>query len=125
MRAEKVNDTFDETWAPSFAAGDPEKEQVTMGGTASTVESRRESSPRHRITLVCFNTPFEIASELESLSTIMEISDIVHHPHILWELITFHLSSFLDEEIYKLSECFGTEQRVRALCFVKLCLGDP
>lgn len=77
------------------------------------LSSSRDSHPRHRVTLVCFDAPVEIVAELEALSATLSITDILEHPWMLWELIAYHLSTFIDEEVINLSKCFTTERRVR------------
>lgn len=80
-------------------------------GLESNVDSSSQRSPQ-RVTLICFDAPIEIAAELTALSGEKKIGAMLEHPYVLWELILHHLSVFLEEEVWNLTESFSTEQRV-------------
>lgn len=120
LRVENVEGVAEATSAPSFTST-LEDDHAAITETSSTTGasatealmtgSTPPTSSPNQVTLICFDTPVDIVSELEAISSTIPLNDILEHPYILWELIAYHLSSFLEEEVLKLTECFGTEQK--------------
>lgn len=108
IRAEKPSGACDYPNGSLEAVND-EANPSTGSSTASVVPPQAE---RQSVTLICFGIPAEIDAELQALSDTPSIDHILRHPFMLWELILYHLSVFLDSEMWNLTRSFHTEQHV-------------
>lgn len=94
-------------------SGDETDSERTSDQVSSDLENPAWQTPQHNVTLICFGGPVQLRNQLKAISNIMDVKDLMQHPYVLWEVITYHLSMVLDFEMWGLTDVFDTEQRVR------------